>query len=208
MFVENSNSDISSLLRIVEEAKVTEQVEFITFDGLDYPVHFWGHGYGDFKCVDFAMNHSKLIRAQPSNSIVWKITGRYILKNLSQFIAAKPLSFDVYCDFRTPYFRRGFFQGKYECNMAIVAWTISGYQTGLQGMYKELIQHKSEFGEQLMRDAMERRKKIVNIVSRFTIPTIVEGTGAVYNVDMSSRKSKFKSYIRSVARRFIPWLWI
>lgn len=208
VFVENSKSDISSLLRIVEEAKVIELVEFITFDGLDYPI-CWGHGYGDFKCVDFAMNHSKIIKVQAGRSIVWKISGRYIVKNLTQFIATKPPSFDVYCDFMTPYFRRGFFQGKYECRMLLVVWTVNGYQTGLQGMYKELIQHKSEFGEQVMRDAMDRRVRRINIVPRFTISPIIEGVAAYYRTNTLRRlKNRFKHYIRLTTRRFAPWLWI
>jgi hypothetical protein len=96
IFVENSNSDISKLKAIVAQANLTQSVEFIVFAGLDYPSEY-GRGYGDFKCVEYAMNHSRILDSQPGESIVWKVTGRYFIKNLCRIIATKPSLFDVYC---------------------------------------------------------------------------------------------------------------
>jgi hypothetical protein len=62
IFAENSNSDVSVLQAIVDQAGVNEQVEFIVFDGLDYPPSY-SRAYGEFKLIDYVMNNSQLINS-------------------------------------------------------------------------------------------------------------------------------------------------
>lgn len=77
VFSDNSNSDVSSLQGLVNQAGVQEYVEFIIFDGLDYPPSY-GRGYGEFKLVEHVMTHSEIINRH-QGSTVWKITGAAIL---------------------------------------------------------------------------------------------------------------------------------
>jgi hypothetical protein len=75
IFAENSNSDIQSLRSLVESHPMKDSVEFISCQGLDYPPEY-GRGYGEFKLVDHAMRHSKLVQAMDQSDKIWKITGR------------------------------------------------------------------------------------------------------------------------------------
>src|SRR4051812_36686201 len=59
VFVENSGGDLSELRRLAEQHPEKE-IEFISFFGLDYPPEY-GRGYGEFKLIDHAFDHSELL---------------------------------------------------------------------------------------------------------------------------------------------------
>ena len=201
LFVENSNSDISKLKTVVEQANLSESVEFLVFDGLDYPTTY-GRGYGEFKLVEYAMNHSITINNQPKESVVWKVTGRYFIRNLCRVIVNKPSNFDVYCNFRNlpPCW----------ADMYLVAWTIQGYQAGLKNIYQEIKDIRgNRTPETHFRKALEQRHETVKIVPRFKVTPRFDGVHGLTNQKFSSKKYfLLKYYVRSVARRIIPWLWI
>jgi hypothetical protein len=85
VFAENSNSDVSPLKALVEAYGMADRVEFIVFDGLDYPPHY-DRGYGEFKLIDYAMTHSQLIQHPSQRTVVWKITGRYTIRNIANLV--------------------------------------------------------------------------------------------------------------------------
>ena len=60
VFIENSESDLSPLHEVASSAKATHRVEFLSFNGLDYPPGY-GRGYGEFKLVDYAMSHAHFL---------------------------------------------------------------------------------------------------------------------------------------------------
>ena len=74
IFAENSDSDIQSLQSLVASHPMKDSVEFISFQGLDYPPEY-GRGYGEFKLVDHVMHHSKLVKSMDPADKIWKITG-------------------------------------------------------------------------------------------------------------------------------------
>ncbi|MCQ3976716.1 MAG: hypothetical protein DPW09_25080 [Anaerolineae bacterium] len=89
VFAENSNADISRLHELVHRNGLQDRVELISFYGLDYPAEY-GKGYGEFKLVDYAMSNSRLLSAEMSKAVIWKVTGRYVVKNLSEVIRQRP----------------------------------------------------------------------------------------------------------------------
>jgi hypothetical protein len=60
VFVENSESDLSSLKAIAEQLNIVDKIEFISFAGLDYP-QMYGRGYGELFLLDHAMANSRFI---------------------------------------------------------------------------------------------------------------------------------------------------
>jgi hypothetical protein len=202
VFVENSNSDITSLKNLVEEKNLQSKVEFIVFDGLDYPPDY-GRAYGEFKLIDYGVSHSQLIQAMDKNLITWKVTGRYIVKNLNQIIHHQPRKFDLYCNFRKI--------PKPWTDMFLLAWTTKGYETCIKGVYPRLrtdyeteIKHPEEMFNQILRAA----KKDIKIFPRFKQTPYVDGVKGADNQDYLEGKNLLKFRLRALSSRLFPWIWI
>ncbi len=79
LFVENSNENISSQFEVEIENK---QLEILCFDGNKYDEKI-GKGLGEMLCIEYGILHSSFIRQNP---FIFKITGRYKILNLKNFI--------------------------------------------------------------------------------------------------------------------------
>ena len=206
VFAENSNSDISSLQSITAEYGVSERVEFVVFDGLDYPPSY-DRGYGEFKLVDYTMNHSEFInngRNGEGEIIVWKVTGRYIVSNLARIIARKPSSFDLYCNFRN--------FPKHWTDMYLLAWTLRGYQACLNNVYHKLKTNVPEVpqgvaAEELLRNLLDRTPENIKLVRRFNVTPEIYGIRGADDKGYST-DNFWKFYIRNTIRLLFPWVWI
>lgn len=77
VFVENSGSDLSTSI----DKRHAGRVEFLTFNGNDYPKHF-GKGLGELKCLEHASIHSRYLH---ESDFIFKITGRYQIPNFAKF---------------------------------------------------------------------------------------------------------------------------
>jgi hypothetical protein len=204
IFAENSNSDISSLQAIVEKEKYNDQVEFICFDGLDYPPSY-DRAYGEFKMIEYVMEHSQIIRNLASDAVIWKVTGRYIVKNIRQVIAQMPENTDLYCNFRSI--------PKRWAEMYLIAWTHKGYQVALQNIYHDLkplmvAGKRVKSPEEVFIDLIEQRTTTIELVPRFSSTPKVDGIRAWTNENFLEGKNLLKFYIRSFACKVFPWLWI
>ena len=79
VFVENSNENLSYFF--TDEIK-SGRLEVLTFDGNHYPPEF-GKGLGELKCIGYAVEHATSFT---DDSFIFKITGRYQVINLQDFI--------------------------------------------------------------------------------------------------------------------------
>jgi hypothetical protein len=121
IYVDNSGFDLGIF---IDKFK-SDHVEWISFYGLDYPSHYH-RGYGEFKLIDYAFSHSKILLEMGNADVVYKITGRYIIKNLSTFIRMAPKQFEVYCEIKNNW-----------TELSIIAWSRLGYEKYLQGIYEK-----------------------------------------------------------------------
>jgi hypothetical protein len=80
VFVENSGTDISVLFK---DAILSGRMEYLTFFGNQNKNR--GKGYGECEIIQYALNHSNIIKTTNDKRIV-KITGRLIIKNLNIII--------------------------------------------------------------------------------------------------------------------------
>jgi len=203
VFAENSNSDISSLQDLVDRAGFNKQVEFLVFEGLDYPPSY-GRAYGEFKLIDYAMEHSQIIKNQDQEAIIWKVTGRYIVKNLCQIIARKPSNFDIYCNFRKV--------PKPWADMFLLAWTLEGYQDCLYNIYPQLASSYDTctlHPEEIFIDLLEQRAaKNINIVKRLNPNPMISGIRGSDNQNYLEGRNLLKFYLRSIGQKLFPSLWI
>lgn len=205
IFVENSNSDVSLLKNLVADHGLTKKVEFIVFAGLDYPAHF-DRGYGEFKLLDYGMANSQLVKASQGRTVVWKITGRYIVRNLGTIIARQPSNFDVYCNCRN--------QPKHWVDTYFMAWTPEAYETCFRDVYHRLKTNVPGIptgiaAEELLRSWLDQRfiKQTIQFKYRFRITPALEGVRGADNQGYSTDNA-WKFRMRSLLNKAMPWLWV
>ncbi len=121
VFGENSGFDLEKLAQQFP----SEKIEWLGYDDLDYSSEFH-RGYGEFRLIDKCFQNSNFLQNLNGYDAVWKISGRYILKNLSSMINRSPERFDIYCDVRNGW-----------AEMSVLAWSISGYQAVIKDIWKE-----------------------------------------------------------------------
>jgi hypothetical protein len=196
VFVENSDSDVSTLRNLVAARGMADRVEFLC----NYGVYHYSdrlRPYGEFKLLDHAMATSQLVREAGPAHVVWKITGRYIVKNLRSLIDGAPSSFDAYVDMKNspmPWL-----------DMRLMAWTKEGYDLLFRGAADDL---DLEMNETTMREYVPKRANGACLVPRFRQEPLVDGIRGLDDRNYSRGKNLIKFYVRSVSRVVTPWYWI
>jgi hypothetical protein len=201
LFAENSNADLDWLRPSVSEAGLTDKVEFLSLYGLDYPSEY-SRGYGEFLLLDRVMD-CPLMRAQSSDSIVWKITGRYRVANIEQLIRNRAQQFDFYCNCRDYPVRL--------TDQYMQAWRVGVYAQHLKGLYEYFKENETcKYGEQVLRELIDQgRFKSLHVVPRFTHVPIIEGVRGFDNQEYSAGlKNRSKLLVRQIANRALPRFWI
>lgn len=198
IFAENSGSDISRLRDLAEKHGVSGKTEFICYAGLDYPPEY-GRGYGEFKLIDKVMKSSSLIEKLQTHENIWKVTGRYVLRNISTIITTRPSNADFYChcrDFPMPW-----------VDLFVLCWNKQAYNEFLDDIYLQLRENRLHGpSEQGFRKLIDSKNLKSNIVKRFrTIPQL-EGFRGVDGHPYEKMDLKLK--MRKLANVVVPWLWI
>jgi hypothetical protein len=198
VFAENSRADVAMLERLVQGAGVAARVEFLSFDGLDYPPSH-GRGYGEFKLVDHAMRHARFLQG---DTVVWKCTGRYIVRNIERLVQQRP-DVDLYCHARNYPYRL--------CDLFLVAWNRRGYERVIRGIHERLRNdlvpgvHSNE--EVTFRRIVDALPADIAVHRRFTSTPIVDGVRGWNNARYSAAWTP-KVILRRAANVVAPWVWI
>jgi hypothetical protein len=203
VFVDNSESDLTILKETARAAGHADDVEFLSFAGLDYPPSY-DRGYGEFIIVDYAMATARMIKNLPPDSFVWKVTGRYIVRNLGKIIASSPSKVDIYCNFRNIPVRL--------VDMYLMRWNLAGYRRALHNVYQKLAVNVPGVApgvvpEQLLREHLDQIAPKLNIKTRFRqTPELVGvrgGDNRGYSTD-----NRWKFVVRRTAQMVLPSVWI
>jgi hypothetical protein len=204
VFVENSSSDISRLVELAERAGLCGSVEFLRFDGLDYPPSY-GRAYGEMRILDHAMKYAASINDHAHEPmIIWKATGRYIVRNLERIIAKRPDAFDLYCNMRN--------HPRRWVDMYLLGWTIHGYDAFLRDAAPLIRVGVSGIKsgvspEELLRGVIEERSSAAKLVPRFAVVPIIEGYRG-YDNRSYAKANRWKNIARNILLRVAPRLWI
>jgi len=206
IFVENSNSDISKLQELVSSQNKSDAVEFIVFDGLGYPAHY-DRGYGEFKLLDYGMSQSELIKkSSATRTVIWKLTGRYIIDNLTEIIANQPPTFDLYCNCRN--------YPKFWVDTYFMAWTPEGYEICLRDVYHRLKTNvpgvaQGIAAEELLRSWLEQKfiRDHANVVPRFRKTPELSGIRGADNKGYAT-DNQWKYKFRQSVSKMLPWIWV
>jgi len=195
---ENSGFDLAPFADRASNAGLQDRVELIGHRGLDHPAQH-GRGYGEFKLVDHAMRHSRLIAGLGADVQVWKVTGRYKVRNLARLIASQPEHADLYCHCRnvpTPWL-----------DMYLMRWNRRAYAELIQGLYHQLRQDETPVSaERRFRDIIDRTSSRLRIVRRFAHVPRIDG---VRGFDARPYGAMWRKHLaRVMANRLVPWIWI
>ena len=196
---ENSGADLSSLRAIAGKAGCAGQVEFVSFTAPEIPPDY-GRAYGEMLLIDHALKNAENLRDQ-ERQIVWKCTGRYMIRNLERLVVDQPREFDLYCHKRDrPYPL---------CELYLLAWNAKGYKVAIDGIAPTLRKSADDGGsETLFRSRLDQLDDQIKVVSRFRHVPLITATRGWNNAPYRDSLWDPKILIRKAALRFTPWLWI
>ena len=140
------------------------------------------------------MEHSRIIAASGHDAIVYKITGRYKIMNLSRLMRSRPRVFDLYCDMR--------FSGSPWADMRFMAWNKRGYGVCMKGIANEIREdtNNGRPGEESLYFALKRRIGDVVVVASYRREPLIDGIRGFDNANWSQGKRKLVYWFRDLQR--------
>ena len=199
VFAENSASDITSLKQMVRSHGVDGPVQFLSFNGLDHPPAY-GRGYGEFKLVDHAMNHSPALR---DDAFVWKCTGRYKIRNIVDLVKIAPSGGGHLLSL----------QGLPARAVRAVPAVVQPsrlpvcHRRVLRSLRNDVVPGVHSNEEVAFRRLADSVSSDVNMVCRFNRTPLVEGKRGWDNSEYSGKWHP-KIALRRAAGVLAPWVWI
>ena len=193
VFIENSDSDLSELRQVVARHRAADRFEFLGFDGLDHPAKY-GRGYGEFKLLDYAMEHSNTLREAAPSQRLWKATGRYRVLNLVELIRSAPAQYELYCDLRErpiPWI-----------DLRVFSCTLGGYRQLLMGRYHDMREDQIHMSpERYLQPVMAKLAKSHAIVTSFAREPFIDGVRGKDSKNYASGVNRLKYWARALGRR-------
>lgn len=202
VFVDNSNSDLSPLRQLAEEARGMKDVELISYEGLNYPVE-QGRSVGETHLIDHALAASRILSALGKNELFWKVTGRLRVRNLPQLVASTPDDCGLYIDFRR--YRHPWVDTR------IFAATPGAFQrlflSRIDVLRQDLLPAGFVAPEERLFSALLPERERERIAPRLRIEPLIEGSSG-FGENYRRPRRRAESAVRRVTRRVFPSLWI
>lgn len=185
VFCENSDTDIKPLFD-----KEFDQLEFLHFAG--NKIKNKGKGYGEAEIIEYALLHSKFIQ---NDSIIVKITGRLIVKNIQRLLSTVNNKNDfVTCIFHSN-----------------LTFADSRIFCGTFQFYKEFIKNKSQINDSyglffehvLATTIIKSSTEYIPFYEEPIILGISGSTGVLYTTPQKDKKNKllFKCYSWEILKK-------
>jgi hypothetical protein len=198
VFAENTGSDLQSLREIATIKGIASSVDFLTFNGNNFPP-IYGRCFGESIIFDEVMR-SECCAELPEDTIYWKSTGRYQVKNLRRMMRTMPRGVELYCDMR----RRG---GRKWADMRFMSWTRKGYDEFLAGIAPLLREDTRNYrpGEEALFDVLEGRfyGSSLRYARSFAAEPLIDGVRAFDSQNWSLGRQRLVYHARSLQRRFL-----
>lgn len=205
LFIDNSNSDLTPIRRLVDGYKTNKHVELISFEGNDHPPEY-GKGYGEFRLLDYGLSQSSNLN---SEDIFWKVTGRLSVTNIEELIETSPDNLELYCDLRDVPFIGHKLGGNQWMELRLFACSVATYDNFFRGIYPELNQtHSYTTSPEQVLFKKIRYLSREGIYKRFAIQPKIEGYCGDNNVSYQSNGYILKEHVRSITRAVTPWIWL
>jgi len=196
IFTDNSDYDLSFLKNEIDP-DILQYVELISFNGLDYAPDK-GRGFGEFKLLDYTIRHSLIIQQHGDHSNIWKITGRYQLRNIAKMISSYPTDKQFLCNCRN-------YPSRW-CDTYVLAWRLDFYQKHLVGVYHQLDESAGHASaESYFREYIDSMDNSM-IQKRFShTPQLIGIRGYDNRI---YEQERLKNILRTMMNKLCPWIWI
>jgi hypothetical protein len=202
VFVDNSDSDLSQLRDVVDEAGGSKDVELISYWGLSYPVE-QGRSVGETLLIGEALGRSRILCSLRGDELFWKITGRLRVRNLTRLVASTPAGGGLYADFRR--YRRRWVDTR------VFATTSPAFRRlflpRIHLLRQDLLPPGVVAPEELLFEDLLAERTRERIYPRLQVEPLIEGSSG-FGENYRRPKRVIESSIRAVTRRLIPFLWI
>jgi hypothetical protein len=200
---ENSNANLEVFREIAISANSKKKL-YLFNTSTDYPAEM-GKGYGEFMMIDEGLT-ALLAAGFPSQKKIWKVTGRLQIVNIQKMISEAPSSFEIYCDLRNVPLIGEALGGNRWMELRVFAFTTAGYDRHLRGNYDLGIGLETYFFNILYPDIKNRKN--TGIIPRFNLQPVIDGFCGYNNKSYLSLEYRAKNFVRAVARRTFPSLWL
>lgn len=176
IFVENSGFD----LRLLSDKFPSEKFEWISAPRTPLlgGVH---RGYGEFLMIDYAFMNSLYLRTMSLSDVVWKVSGRYVLKNLGNMILFAPDSYDVYADIKNNW-----------VELSVVSWSKRGFLKYFQPLIDEM---KVDFPPEIILSKALGANGFANVVPKFKWLPYIDGRRGINGAPYMSRASVLRHFM-------------
>lgn len=195
LFVDNSASDCTALVDLASSMGASSRVQIISYAGLDYPPNY-GRCYGELRLLDHVMSLPET-RGLASQTVFWKVTGRYKVMNLGSLTRRRPGGLDLYADLRsgkTPWL-----------DMRVMSWTALGYERALRGLGESIREdlNAGRPGEESAALCIERRLQGIRSQMHLNTEPKVDGIRAFDNKNWSEGRQRWVYLLRQAQRRML-----
>lgn len=198
VYVDNSGYDLEEIRKISIEKNVHSKIEFISYKSNINVSN--SRFYLEINLIEYFYNNSKLMLDNLSCT-VWKITGRYLIKNISNIIKKSSVkkNYDFYINNRNyPYKIIDFY---------LVGFSLPAYKM----IFSENLSlyEGSKDGEIILREYLNNKKiSELNILRRFPVIPRIIGIRGFDGGQYGGLKDLTKFYLRSLANILVPSLWL
>ncbi len=204
VFCENSGADLSSLRDLAEKhAKNGVAVHFLSYVS-DVPPEL-GKSVAE---LDILIRAHRDMAALFQGAMVWKVTGRLVVRNLGQIVRGCPADAQVYCDTRSLKILRNLVWSNYWVDTRLIGYTPTYFEKYILpiGNGTEMRQNSIEAAVyDVLRPKFGQDR---GLVPRFRAQPVFSGVCGGSNEDYESPSYRRKTAIRSVFRKVAPWIWM
>ena len=195
VYADNSGFDLTPLRTLAEQMGVADKCEFISFKSLADPEV--SRYFLEVDLIRYVILNSVFLKE--NTQYVWKVTGRYRVKNAASIIRESPSDGDVYVNCRNhPYKTVDFYFLRF--NMA--------------GFYKLVSASLDDFksrrnGEDILRERIDSGfAPDIKVIPRFNVTPQLLGTRGFDGARYGGLKYQAKQTIRRVLNRIFPNFWL
>ncbi|MEM8772098.1 MAG: hypothetical protein AAGD92_10660 [Pseudomonadota bacterium] len=195
-YIDNSGHSLDAIAEKAEALGVADRLELVSYAS-DIPPNYSRY-YLEANLLLEGFRRSKTL-AEAGDSALWKVTGRYIVKNLARIIATQPDNFDLYLNLRNlPYRVVDFYLigAKPSALKALLSYELESYRSKEDG--EVLLRQKIDSG------AFDQLK----ISPRMRATPQLSGVRGFDSAVYDSPQNALKHKLRSAANMIAPWLWI
>ncbi|WGV15930.1 hypothetical protein [Fuscovulum ytuae] len=196
VYMDNSGYPLDALEKVARESGVAHRVEFLScvqgFPGKN------SRYFLEMKLIDRAMAESKFLNLD-QQAIIWKVTGRYIIRNAAALVASWSKGVDLYLHHRNvphpviDFYFFGFVRWSYDRHIGAGIEQFEGVE------YGEMILRRRIDGGDFGR---------VRIQKRFKVTPRLEGTRGIDGSSYSGPAYLSRYLVRKIANVLVPNWWI